>query len=102
MGGVQSSTLTHVHDATRVILCSHVVDDGLPILQVVHEDDGDWQFLCGGDHVSRAQIRSACWTCTMEQDSSLEAVSTLQAGRTALRKNKTGRWQIIKNARANP
>lgn len=34
-----------------------VLDDGLPILRVVHDADGDWQFLCGDD--DRPQGRAA-------------------------------------------
>lgn len=33
-----------------VLVCWRVAHEGAPILHVVHEADGDWQFLCGGLH----------------------------------------------------
>jgi hypothetical protein len=30
--------------------CSHVLSKERPILYVAHDDEGDWQFLCGEDH----------------------------------------------------
>ena len=37
-------------DQVAVFVCSHVFEQGHPVLYVVHDDEGDWQFLCGGDH----------------------------------------------------
>jgi hypothetical protein len=34
-----------------VFTCKRVAE-GAPILHVSHEEDGDWQFLCGGQHWS--------------------------------------------------
>ncbi|MFN7132177.1 MAG: hypothetical protein ACK4N5_08845, partial [Myxococcales bacterium] len=31
-----------------VFLCAHVAS-GAPVLYVSHDEDGDWQFLCGAD-----------------------------------------------------
>jgi len=34
-----------------VITCSHVLEENYPIMYITHdEDDGMWQFLCGGLH----------------------------------------------------
>jgi hypothetical protein len=35
---------------TACFSCRHVVSDGLPILHVSHDSDGEWQFLCGQNH----------------------------------------------------
>ena len=36
---------------TACITCSHVMDEGAPVLFVTHDaDDGGWQFLCGREH----------------------------------------------------
>lgn len=32
-----------------VYCCPHVFNNQRPVLLVVREADGDWQFLCGGD-----------------------------------------------------
>ncbi len=50
---MEDKRLTPFADApdTAVITCCHVTDDGAPVLYVSHdEDDGMWQFLCGGEH----------------------------------------------------
>ena len=31
-------------------VCPHVFKNTRPVLLVAHEDDGDWQFLCGSEH----------------------------------------------------
>ena len=33
-----------------VFMCDNVRLRGSPILHVSHDEDGDWQFLCGGEH----------------------------------------------------
>lgn len=38
-----------------VFTCRHVID-GAPILHVVHEAEGQWQFLCGGDHTEQTPV----------------------------------------------
>lgn len=40
----------------RVFVCSHVFSRTLPIRYVVHDQDGDWQFLCGGGHEDGPRI----------------------------------------------
>ena len=38
---------------TAVFTCCHVLDGKKPILSVAHVRDGDWQFLCGGQHTEK-------------------------------------------------
>ncbi len=38
-----------LHEARRPSDCGRVAE-GAPILHVSHEADGDWQFLCSGQH----------------------------------------------------
>jgi hypothetical protein len=33
-----------------VFCCTHIFRREHPVLLVVHDDNGDWQFLCGGSH----------------------------------------------------
>jgi hypothetical protein len=35
---------------TACFTCSHVLEEGKPILYVSHDEDGYWQFLCGRHH----------------------------------------------------
>ena len=84
------------HDGRRVVVCSHVAVDGLPVREVFHEHDGEWQFLCGGDdHVDASTARVACWQCMMEQDATLPRLIEDMATGTWASRPKAGRpWQI--------
>lgn len=87
--------ITHEHDAVKVIVCSHVAEDGHPVREVIHARRGDWQFLCGGDDHSTADTaRVACWTCMLAQDASLGTVSELNVGTWASRDGADGAWQF--------
>ena len=35
---------------TACFTCRHVLEENKPILYVSHDEDGYWQFLCGGEH----------------------------------------------------
>ena len=35
---------------TACFTCCHVLEENKPILYVSHDEDGYWQFLCGGNH----------------------------------------------------
>ena len=35
---------------TACLTCCHVLEENKPILYVSHDEDGYWQFLCGGNH----------------------------------------------------
>ena len=42
---------------TAVFTCVHVLNRERPILRVTHDEDGDWQFLCGAPHgVDEARV----------------------------------------------
>lgn len=83
----------HRHDRS-VIVCSHVMEDGLPVLLVAHELDGDWQFLCGSnDHIDSSKARVACFGCMMTRHPGLEAISDLRRGEEASREHGDARWE---------
>ena len=35
---------------TACFTCRHVLNEHKPILYISHDEDGSWQFLCGGNH----------------------------------------------------
>lgn len=35
---------------TACFTCCHVLNEKKPILYISHDEDGFWQFLCGGRH----------------------------------------------------
>ncbi|HUL60469.1 MAG TPA: DUF4262 domain-containing protein [Anaeromyxobacteraceae bacterium] len=78
---------------TGVFICQRV-RDGAPILHVSHDDDGAWQFMCGGDHGDAAGDPGslACLECTVAGDPSLNAVADLPRGYSADRDHPDAAW----------
>ena len=63
--------------ALGVIVCHDVTRYELPVLLVSHDDDGDWQFLCGAvDHRRDVEPRASlrCLADVLEADPTLVAV----------------------------
>lgn len=78
---------------TAVFVCRRV-REGAPILHVSHDDDGDWQFLCGGDHGEAAgdPASLACLECTVARDASLNELADLPQGYSAGRERPGAAW----------
>jgi len=36
-----------------VFTCCHIIEENKPILYVNHDDEEDWQFLCGENHITK-------------------------------------------------
>ena len=87
------------HDA-GVVACRRVVD-GAPVLQVSHEVDGDWQFLCGGDHADGDADGAVgmCLGCMVAGDQSLNDVAGLGRDQEAWRERVGAPWA---SANADP
>lgn len=72
---------------TAAFVCCHVLNGEKPILRVSHDEDGYWQFLCGGEHKTEdAKIISL--KAAYEIDTSTGGLSDMEYGKTAERKNK--------------
>jgi hypothetical protein len=68
-----------------------VLQDGCPILIVTHDQDGDWQFLCGTTNRPKdGQVVSL--GCIIERDESLAEVADLPPGWSASRDEKGAAW----------
>ena len=70
---------------TACIICNHIVNWKSPILFVSHdEDDGMWQFLCGGSHgVEDAKV--VALGEVFDLDPSIEKVAEMPCGYCATR-----------------
>ena len=77
-------------------ICDHIHQHQLPILRVCHDYDGDWQFLCGGDH-SEGKPIVVCLGCALERDASLLELSKLPKGWAAERPapGETWSWEAL-------
>jgi hypothetical protein len=68
-----------------------VLEDGLPVLLVAHDDDGAWQFLCGTtSEVSQARLISLGQV--LELDGGLGVLADLPPGWIARRLTPAGPW----------
>ncbi len=64
------------------------------MLYAVHDHDGDWQMLCGGDeHASADEIVVVHKEHLAERDASVSATFDLPAGWEANRDTESGSWQ---------
>jgi hypothetical protein len=77
--------------ATEVFTSRQVLEDRLPILEVSHDDDGDWQFLCGTtDDEDDARMISLAHALAL--DPSIGELADLPPGKSARRKRAGARW----------
>ena len=80
---------------TAVFLCAHVAR-GAPVLYVSHDADGDWQFLCGGDH-GEATNESPVLSCLRDivtRDPSLNELASVCSNHFAERVTATSAWKV--------
>jgi hypothetical protein len=88
---------------TMAFVCERV-RDGAPVLFVSHDDDGEWQFLCGGDHSRPAEGDRGvlfCLECVVARDPSLNDVAELGLGRCAARDEVGGEWDAFDHPSAD-
>src|SRR3954451_16845883 len=75
---------------TKVFTCQHV-QDGVPILHVRHDADGEWQFLCGGEHEEVAVV--ACLACMVAGHPTLGELVALACNCSAERDGAATAWR---------
>ena len=69
-----------------------VIKDEYPILFVSHDNDGDWQFLCGTTNDS-ADGCIICLGCIYQRDKSLSLLADLPIGWQACRDTINHDWE---------
>ena len=81
---------------TATIICCHILECQAPILCVSHdEDDGMWQFLCGGTHeTDEAKLVSLKWV--FDLDNSVSTLEDMPCGYYAEGKTHDDDWIIRK------
>lgn len=72
---------------------TRVAYEGYPILLVSHDEDGDWQFLCGTT-TETADAVVACLGCIFERHKFVEELATLPRGWLAWRDSDKDPWQM--------
>lgn len=72
--------------------CSHVLEEGLPILLVSRERDGEVLAVCGGEGDGAATARDLSLDQLLNLDSTLAALADLPDGWVALRESPDHEW----------
>ncbi len=71
-----------------------VVARNKPILYVIHDDDGDWEFLSSADS-TMVEVFTMPLNDMFDFDKSLKTISDLPKGWKATRVDTTKAWEII-------
>ena len=77
-----------------VFTCLHIIEENKPILYVKHDNEGDWQFLCGENHTTE-DARVIALQEIINIDPSVSKVSNLKCGQTAVRESKESEWKLL-------
>ena len=81
---------------TDVFTCCHVLSGERPVLYVSHDEDGCWQFLCGGEHNTEdGRIISLYQAYLL--DNSVKESADMQCGCYAERVSPGSKWKIIED-----
>ena len=81
----------------RAFACRNVWERHAPILQVCHDDSGDWQFLCGGnEHTTPDEAVVIHAHHMFDLYPELQEVADLTPGFYAWRTSSTAPWERYK------
>ena len=99
--------MNHTHDFpiwpfddainTAAFTTRRVIEQGLPVLLVSHDLDGEWQFLCGTT-TETADCRIVCMGCAYERDQTIADVADLPIGWMAEREVVGSPWERFPRA----
>ena len=82
---------------TACFTCRHVLEQHRPILYVSHDEDGYWQFLCGGSH-TEADVKIVSLAEILKIDSSVAALVELDYGECAEAENEDSDWIVYRRS----
>lgn len=85
---------------TAVFVCSHVADRKRPVLRVSHDANGDWQFLCGGDHGDGSSDAPKLWALSeiLKIEPQLIVLGEMCIAHSATRSTPAAGWLIHDDA----
>jgi hypothetical protein len=86
----------HEPENLGVFVCDNVRLRGMPVLHVSHDEEGDWQFLCGGEHGDGGDDGAAlvCLKEMVAGDESLNELAELCRLQEAHRDGPNTPWRI--------
>ena len=78
---------------TACFTCRHVLEENKPILYVSHDEDGYWQFLCGGNHTEE-DARIVSLALIISIDETMSDLAELGYGYYAEAESPTSDWTV--------
>lgn len=81
---------------TACFVCDHVLNRQRPILHVIHEEDGYWQFLCGHDGHDESNAKIISLKQATEIDNTINDLYEMPLGVGADRKSTNDKWEPYK------
>jgi hypothetical protein len=88
-----------ISDDTAVVTSIYVTKDGMPIIEVTHQDDEEgghlWQFHAGNGDYSADKLQLVRLSTILRIDPSLKDISHLKLGMTARREAVGEEWRIV-------
>ncbi len=80
----------------KVVFTSmQVIVNSMPILYVVHDEDGDWQFLSGHETGDDKDGRIISLGTALNRDNTLKDILWITKGSKAFRKDTNSEWEIM-------
>ncbi len=76
---------------TAVFTTRQVFESQYPIVEVYHDHDGDWQFLCGTTTETK-DLKLVCFGCMIERDPTLSKLADMPLGWCATRESAKSEW----------
>ena len=71
-----------------------VLKEGYPIIRVIHERDGDWQFLGDGRNFQEEDAMVVSLKEIVEYDKTVSDIINMPEGKQAIRDSVGGIWHI--------
>lgn len=78
---------------TATFVCRHILSGEKPILFVSHDEDGYWQFLCGGSH-TEDDAKIVSLMAAYRLDESVGELASMDYGQRAERIDVDSPWVI--------
>ena len=78
---------------TACFTCRHVLEEHKPILYVSHDEDGYWQFLCGGSH-KEEDARVVSLASILNIDETMGDLAGLDYGECAEAEDAASDWMV--------
>lgn len=77
-----------------VFTTKYVIKRGSPIVRVLHDEDGDWQFLGNEDNLQETDAMVVSLREIIEFDETLSKIIDLPIGKQAIRNSIGDDWNI--------